>query len=512
MKQSATIGLVTLLMASSAWAVWSLGQPPKKDMIGATFAPFSPGVSIRRDTKNFYVESNGIPNHPLMVGITAWQQQVPIPQPYKGSNAWQIPLLPVPAKQPLSARDNFFRGAIAIAANGVPIFNPIKNDGQTDTFLAGELDAYGGHAGQADDYHYHIAPLHLQTKLGSNTPIGYALDGYPLVGLTELTGAEPSGLDTFNGHTDGDLGYHYHATKTYPYINGGFHGNVTQIGGQVDPQPRSIGVRPATTPLRGAKITAASQPAPGQYTLTYTVNGETKTIGYAIESDGSYLFTYGDGAGNKVTEYFQPQRDPSKQRPRPRENPNQLNLENLDGGVNSPLPSNRNIKQWNPPAVPEPKSPPSTLRLTSGDVASDGMLPAKFTCDGEGISPSLQWTGVPAGTKSFALAMHHVPRDGETHVYWVLANIPLNINSIPQNGKGVGVPGANTVNRGLGYAPPCSKGPGQKSYYITLYALRNSWKPTPNETLTRDSMLAGIRNSVLGTAKLEVIYTRGKAE
>ena len=249
MKQSATIGLVTLLMASSAWAVWSLGQPPKKDMIGATFAPFSPGVSIRRDTKNFYVESNGIPNHPLMVGITAWQQQVPIPQPYKGSNAWQIPLLPVPAKQPLSARDNFFRGAIAIAANGVPIFNPIKNDGQTDTFLAGELDAYGGHAGQADDYHYHIAPLHLQTKLGSNTPIGYALDGYPLVGLTELTGAEPSGLDTFNGHTDGDLGYHYHATKTYPYINGGFHGNVTQIGGQVDPQPRSIGVQDSSINL-----------------------------------------------------------------------------------------------------------------------------------------------------------------------------------------------------------------------------------------------------------------------
>ncbi|MFN9041049.1 MAG: YHYH protein [Planctomyces sp.] len=112
-----------------------------------------------------------------MVGITAWQQQVPLPQKYNGENAWRIPLNPVPAKAPMSAKTNFFRGAIAIAVNGVPIFNPIKNDGKTDTLLAGELDNFGGHCGRADDYHYHIAPVHLEKQTGSGTPVGWALDG-----------------------------------------------------------------------------------------------------------------------------------------------------------------------------------------------------------------------------------------------------------------------------------------------------------------------------------------------
>ena len=59
--------------------------------------------------------------------------------------AWRIPLKPVEAKTPLSAKDHFFRGAIALAVNGVPIFNPIKNDGKTDVFLAGELDEFLDH-------------------------------------------------------------------------------------------------------------------------------------------------------------------------------------------------------------------------------------------------------------------------------------------------------------------------------------------------------------------------------
>ncbi len=76
-----------------------------------------------------------MPDHRMMVGITAWQQQVPIHQPYFGENAWRIPLVPVVAKNPLSAKTHFFRGAIALAANGVPIFNPIKNDGEPIPFL-----------------------------------------------------------------------------------------------------------------------------------------------------------------------------------------------------------------------------------------------------------------------------------------------------------------------------------------------------------------------------------------
>ena len=142
----------------------------RKPAIADSFEPFSKlkQLSYRQDAKYFYVESNSMPDHRMMVGITAWQQQVPLPQPYFGDNAWRIPLEPVVAENPLSAKSHFFRGAIALAANGIPIFNPIKNDGKTDTLIAGELDEFGGHCGRADDYHYHIAPTHLQEIIGKD--------------------------------------------------------------------------------------------------------------------------------------------------------------------------------------------------------------------------------------------------------------------------------------------------------------------------------------------------------
>src|SRR5262245_27913015 len=62
------------------------------------------------------VESDGMPAHPMMIGIRSWQQQVPLPQPYTGENAWSIPLNPVVAESPISAKTALYNGAIALAA------------------------------------------------------------------------------------------------------------------------------------------------------------------------------------------------------------------------------------------------------------------------------------------------------------------------------------------------------------------------------------------------------------
>src|SRR5207237_2846551 len=83
----------------------------------AAFEKFAPAISVRWDERFLFVESNGLPAHNMMVGITAWQQQVPLPQNYTGANAWQIPLSPVPAKEPISIKNRFLRGAIALAVN-----------------------------------------------------------------------------------------------------------------------------------------------------------------------------------------------------------------------------------------------------------------------------------------------------------------------------------------------------------------------------------------------------------
>lgn len=279
-------------------------QPP----LASLFDRFSDKVEVRFDRDFLFVESNGLPEHPMMIGITAWQQQVPLPQPYRGDNAWRIPLNPIPAKKPMSAASHFFRGAIALAVNGVPIFNPIKNDGKTDTLLAGELDQWGGHCGRADDYHYHIAPTHLEKIVGAGNPVAVALDGYPIYGYNDPNGKPPTNLDGLNGHRGPDGKYHYHATKTYPYLNGGFYGEVVERGGQVDPQPRAQGVRPAARPLRGAKITGFENPTPGRYIVRYEVLGDKRSVDYTVAENGSAKFSFVSGQGTTSETYTPRQR------------------------------------------------------------------------------------------------------------------------------------------------------------------------------------------------------------
>jgi hypothetical protein len=239
----------------------------------------------------------------MMVGIKSWQQQVPTIQNYAGANAWSIPIKPVIAANPISAKDHFLRGAIAIAVNGVPIFNALNNRGD-DALLSGELDDWGGHCGRADDYHYHIAPTHLQSIVGKKVPIAYALDGFPIYGETEVDGKKVTGLDAFNGHFDSKKNYHYHATKNYPYINGGFKGVVSEIEGQVDPQALTKAFRPAGEPLRGAVITGLERVGDSTFDLKYTLNGSDYHVKYTA-SLNEVSMEFIDSSGSVRREVYQ---------------------------------------------------------------------------------------------------------------------------------------------------------------------------------------------------------------
>ena len=280
----------------------------------SAFAPFAPGVKVRWDEQFLFVESHGLPAHNMMTGITAWQQQVPLPQDYTGANAWRIPLAPVPAATPIPLENHFLRGAIALAVNGVPIFNPQNNRGEL-SYEIGELDQWGGHCGRADDYHYHIAPLHLQEIVSRDKPIAYALDGYPIYGLTEPDGSTPANLDTFGGHSTEALGYHYHASEKYPYVIGGFHGEVTEREGQVDPQPRARPVRPALPPLRGARIIGFTT-CGNRSELTYKQGGTTREIVYTVNPDNSVIFNFPDGRKETFHRREEPEGPPPPRRPR----------------------------------------------------------------------------------------------------------------------------------------------------------------------------------------------------
>lgn len=265
------------------------------------FDAFAESVSAFTSGDVWMIESNGIPSHQMMVGITNWQQQFPVPQPYTGDNAWQLPIEPELADEPISAKTGLFRGAIALAVNGVPIFNALNNRGD-DAFLIGELDEFGGHCGRADDYHYHVAPLHLQEVVGEANPIAYALDGFAIYGFVEPDGSALEPLDEFNGHVGTDGVYHYHGTTTYPYLNGGLVG-VVEVSDQVEPQPVTSAFRPAGEPLAGAAITSFDDLGEGSYRLEYTIDGQVGSADYTV-TDRDVTFRFTGPAGAITTETY----------------------------------------------------------------------------------------------------------------------------------------------------------------------------------------------------------------
>lgn len=277
--------------------------------IDSAFAAFKPSISTSWDDTYFYIASTGIPSHNMMIGITNWQQQVPITQPYNGTNSWSIPLQPAYATTPLSTKTNLMKGAVAVAVNGIPIFNALNNRGE-DSYKIGELDNWGGHCGKGDDYHYHAAPMHLSTLNGLK-PIAFAVDGFPVYGLKEPDGASMIALDTCHGHNGTNGAYHYHGTTDYPYVIGALKGkvtldpNTTAPENQVIPQAFSKPVRPATTPLNGAAITDFVAVGTNGYLLTYKRGTKNGYVKYSWDANNKYTFILTDTSGSSVTNTYQ---------------------------------------------------------------------------------------------------------------------------------------------------------------------------------------------------------------
>lgn len=286
------------------------GLKSDANVLISAFEPFKDNVKTRQDNNYFYVESNGIPTHQIMVGITSWQQQVPLPQNYTGDNAWSIPLNPVLSDNPVSTKNNFYRGAIAVAVNGIPIFNALNNRGD-DALLSGELDKWGGHCGRADDYHYHIAPMHLESIVGKNKPLAYALDGFPIYGSLEPDGSAMKTLDENNGHFGTNGVYHYHGVSTYPYTVGRMRGVVKSDGEQIIPQSRTTPIRDFLQPLRGAVISDFKTTGNNSYSLEYTINSSKYYVNYQW-SDQEVKFDFVDASGNKTAQTYQTHKEGRK--------------------------------------------------------------------------------------------------------------------------------------------------------------------------------------------------------
>ncbi len=256
---------------------------------------FSKTVSVMCDSKWMYVSSLEIPNDEMMVGITGWNQQVPLPFVMSDtlSTMWKIPLK---ATYSITTTATTGVGATALMVNGVPLFNatkPSKDGNQSayqasaDPLLTGELDHCDGHSGRGDDYHYHAYPACLVKTLttlsksskAKNGLLGWVLDGYPIFGLTEANGAAATKLDACLGHDiKNGIGYHYHFTATPPYSPMCYHG-VVPIENNPEHQPAAAAGRPVGGPVK-VLITSMQFSLTGKSVLTYTYNGSQGSVSY----------------------------------------------------------------------------------------------------------------------------------------------------------------------------------------------------------------------------------------
>ena len=117
------------------------------------------------------------------------------------------------------------------------------------------------------------------------------------------------------------------------------------------------------------------------------------------------------------------------------------------------------------------------MRIESPAFKNEDMIPVKYTCDGDDVSPALRWFEPPPNVKSFVLIVEDPDAPMGTFIHWILYNIPPNLSELPENVpkkpevQGIGMQGVNDFGR-VGYGGPCPpRTHPPHRYYFRLYAL-----------------------------------------
>lgn len=155
------------------------------------------------------------------------------------------------------------------------------------------------------------------------------------------------------------------------------------------------------------------------------------------------------------------------------------------------------------------------FKLTSPAFKDGETIPKLHTCEGKDPSPALDWSGAPAGTKSFALVMDDPDAPVGLWVHWVLYDIPGDLTGLPADvPKTERVPGAGTHGASwgvdsfsrAGYGGPCPP-PGKPHRYVfKLFALGKVLGLPPRATTSE--LARAMEGHVLGRAELTGLFER----
>jgi Raf kinase inhibitor-like YbhB/YbcL family protein len=159
-----------------------------------------------------------------------------------------------------------------------------------------------------------------------------------------------------------------------------------------------------------------------------------------------------------------------------------------------------------------------TLKISTDAFEPNGPIPAKYTGEGGDVSPALQFSGVPDGTKSLVMICDDpdAPRP-EPWVHWIIYNIPADIGGLAE-----GVPRAADLESpagakqgfnswpsdNVGYRGPMPPpGHGVHHYHFKLYALDTTLDVPPTKA-DKDTLVAAMQGHVVDEAKIVGTYER----
>jgi hypothetical protein len=151
-----------------------------------------------------------------------------------------------------------------------------------------------------------------------------------------------------------------------------------------------------------------------------------------------------------------------------------------------------------------------SFELTSTAFAPEKPIPRKYSCDGEDISPPLQWSDPPQGTQSLVLIADDPDAPMGTWVHWVLYNLPANTRTLPEavppdaNLSDGSRHGRNSWKR-LGYGGPCPPR-GTHRYFFKLYALDTMLELEAGAT--KDQLLQAMKGHILAQTEVMGTYAR----
>src|ERR1017187_6471832 len=148
------------------------------------------------------------------------------------------------------------------------------------------------------------------------------------------------------------------------------------------------------------------------------------------------------------------------------------------------------------------------LKIKSSAFPPLGRIPKRNAGDGENLSPPLEWSGAPKGTREFAIVCHDPDAPlvhGFTH--WVLYGIPADTTKIAGGQKpDVFIGGLNGTGKAGWTGPYPPNGHGPHHYYFWIYALDKNLGLKPG--LTLETLLASIEGHVLEQARMVGVYER----